>query len=173
MIIFWCWLSTLCPAKAWVLLQYRRSFNYNGSLFWYQWALRKSNGHNNSSGYHGHWKNSWSCFQIDRKNFTHVNEDFVLEDSTSALMLHIWDPLIANIQTGHSYLLRNLSVKSFQGKTFFSTTPNATVSPTILTFPDNYYLKYKRNISKCHAAPTTFWSIYLNLNTLTSSSSTR
>lgn len=100
MIIFWCWLSTLCPAKAWVLLQYRRSFNYNGSLFWYQWALRKSNGHNNSSGYHGHWKNSWSCFQIDRKNFTHVNEDFVLEDSTSALMLHIWDPLIANIQTG-------------------------------------------------------------------------
>lgn len=44
---------------------------------------------------------------------SHVKEDCVLEDSTGAVMLHVTDPLIANIKTGQSYLLRNLSVKNF------------------------------------------------------------
>lgn len=64
---------------------------------------------------------------------SHVKEDCVLEDSTGAVMLYNWDPLIANIKTSQSYLLKNLSVKNFQGKTFLSTTPTTTVSPTTLT----------------------------------------
>ena len=63
----------------------------------------------------------------------HVKEDCVLEDSTGAVMLHIWDPLIANIKTSQSCLLRNLSVKNCQDKTFLGTTPTTTVSPTTLT----------------------------------------
>lgn len=64
---------------------------------------------------------------------TNVKEDCVLEDSTGAILVHIWHPLIANIKTGQSYLLRNLTVKNFQGKTFLSTTPTTNVSPTSLT----------------------------------------
>ena len=38
------------------------------------------------------------------EKISHVKEDCVLEDSTGAIMLHVWDPLITNIKTGQSYL---------------------------------------------------------------------
>lgn len=37
-------------------------------------------------------KNQLKLFSKRQEKTSHVNEDCVLEDLTSALMLHIWDP---------------------------------------------------------------------------------
>ena len=64
-----------------------------------------------------------------------VKEDCVLEDETGAIMAHIWNPLIDDLENGQSYIFKNLTVKNYQSSTFLSTTPFTTVSPTIQALP--------------------------------------
>ena len=64
-----------------------------------------------------------------------VKEDCVLEDETGAIMAHIWNPLIDDLENGQSYIFKNLTVKNYQGSTFLSTTPFTTVSPTTQALP--------------------------------------
>lgn len=40
-----------------------------------------------------------------------VKEDCVLEDETGAIMAHIWNPLIDDLENGQSYIFKNLTVK--------------------------------------------------------------
>lgn len=60
------------------------------------------------------------------KEMTSVKEDCVLEDETGTATIHIWAPLINNIQSGNTYEFQNLSVKHFQGITHLGTTPATT-----------------------------------------------
>ena len=44
--------------------------------------------------------------------------------------MHIWDPLINNLQSGKSYVFTNLTIKHYQGSTFLATSPLTTASET-------------------------------------------
>lgn len=62
-----------------------------------------------------------------------VKEDCILEDSTGTATLHIWNPLINQLETGKSYTFTNLTVKYYQGSTFLSTSPLTTATETTVS----------------------------------------
>ena len=51
-----------------------------------------------------------------------VKEDCLIEDKTGHVTIHIWGDLIEKLVHGKSYKLANLNIKTFQGKTYGTTT---------------------------------------------------
>lgn len=51
-----------------------------------------------------------------------VKEDCLIEDKTGHGAIHIWGDLIEKLVHGKSYKLANLNIKTFQGKTYVTTT---------------------------------------------------
>ena len=64
-----------------------------------------------------------------------VKEDCILEDKTGHITLHIWGAMINQLKDTHSYSIRNLTLKNFQGNTFLSTTPSTVITEVEMTIP--------------------------------------
>lgn len=60
-----------------------------------------------------------------------VEEDCVLEDEKGAIMAHIWNPLIDDLENGQSYIFKNLTVRNYQ----ITKLPFTTVLPTTQALP--------------------------------------
>ncbi len=58
-----------------------------------------------------------------------VKEDCVLEDKSGHAIIHLWDDTITALTIGHSYEIKNLSVKNFNGKTPMGTMIATTFTP--------------------------------------------
>lgn len=60
----------------------------------------------------------------------HIKEDCVLEDSTGSIMAHIWVPFIDQLKNGEAYYFTNLTIKSYKGTTFVSSSPSSEAKPS-------------------------------------------
>ena len=56
----------------------------------------------------------------------YVKEDCIIEDETGHSMIHVWGAAIDQLQNAQSYSFKSLTIKSFQGKVFWSMTPSTT-----------------------------------------------
>ena len=61
------------------------------------------------------------------QKITKVKEDCILEDETGTATIHIWDELIAKVESGSTYEFTDVAVKQFKGKTHLGTTKVTTI----------------------------------------------
>ena len=57
-----------------------------------------------------------------------VKEDCIIEDTTGSAMLHIWEPMSEQLESGTTYDYKNLVVKHFQGTNHLSTSTSTSFS---------------------------------------------